>query len=70
MEHPLVQVALLFDGQLLFASSRGEGPICSKGCHFSQVKLECEKYVNISGSMNLLVQLVIFSIMFYATEKS
>ena len=24
MEHPLAQVALWFDGQLLFASSRGE----------------------------------------------
>ena len=45
MEHPLVQVALLFDGQLLFASSRGErGNLLQKGCHFSQVKVECEKY--------------------------
>ena len=35
MEHPLVEVAQLFDGQLLFAGSRGEGQYFQKGVIFS-----------------------------------
>ena len=54
MEHPLVQVALLFDGQLLFAGSRRGRANPLGRVSSSQVKLECEKCQLLQGQMNYL----------------